>query len=88
LCLNPLHFSGVKRPSSGGTTLAVFGELCALVAVGWLQVACTQLTPKTASVVPLEDGRLTPETCRGIRHNKEMVKVYKVGYFIVIDGEI
>jgi hypothetical protein len=26
---------------------------------------CTQLTPKTASVVPPEDGRLTPETCRG-----------------------
>jgi hypothetical protein len=25
---------------------------------------CTQLTPKTASVVPPEDGRLTPETCR------------------------
>jgi hypothetical protein len=30
---------------------------------------CTQLTPKTASVVPPEDGRLTPETCRGSRHN-------------------
>jgi hypothetical protein len=26
---------------------------------------CTQLTPKTASVVPPEDGRLTPETCQG-----------------------
>jgi hypothetical protein len=25
---------------------------------------CTQLTPKTASVVPPEDERLTPETCR------------------------
>jgi hypothetical protein len=23
-----------------------------------------QLTPKTVSVVPPEDGRLTPETCR------------------------
>jgi hypothetical protein len=34
----PLHVSGIKRPSSGGTTLAVFGELRALVAVGWLQV--------------------------------------------------
>jgi hypothetical protein len=36
---------------------------------------CTQLTPKTASVVPPEDGRLTPETCRGLRHNKVIVKV-------------
>src|SRR5215468_3409247 len=34
---------------------------------------CTQLTPKTASVVPPEDGRLTPETCRGLRHNKVIV---------------
>jgi hypothetical protein len=36
---------------------------------------CTQLTPKTASVVPPEDGRLTPETCRGLRHNKVFVIV-------------
>jgi hypothetical protein len=28
LCLNPLHVSGVKRPSSGGTTLAVFSVSC------------------------------------------------------------
>jgi hypothetical protein len=27
---------------------------------------CTQLTPKTASVVPPEDGSLTPETCSGL----------------------
>jgi hypothetical protein len=25
--------------------------------------------------VPPEDGRLTPETCRGLRHNKVFVKV-------------
>jgi hypothetical protein len=37
---------------------------------------CTQLTPKTASVVPPEDVRLAPETCRGLRHNKVIVKVY------------
>jgi hypothetical protein len=37
---------------------------------------CTQLTPKTASVVRPEDGRLTPETCRELRHNKMIVKVY------------
>jgi hypothetical protein len=33
ICLDPLHVSGVKRPSSGGTTLAVsWCELCALLA--------------------------------------------------------
>ena len=37
-----------------------------------------QLTPKTASVVPPEDGRLTPETCRGLRHNKVIVKAKSV----------
>jgi hypothetical protein len=39
---------------------------------------CTQLTPKTASVVPPKDGRLKPETCRGLRQNKVfvIVKVY------------
>jgi hypothetical protein len=36
---------------------------------------CTQLTPKTASVVPPEDGRLTPETCTGLLHNNVFVKV-------------
>jgi hypothetical protein len=41
---------------------------------------------KTASVVPPEDGCLTPETCSVLRHNKVIVKVkvYKVGYVIVI----
>jgi hypothetical protein len=34
-----------------------------------------KITPKSASVVPPEDGRLTPETCRGSRHNKVIVKV-------------
>jgi hypothetical protein len=34
-----------------------------------------QLTPKTASVVPHEDGRLTPETCRELRQNKVILKV-------------
>jgi hypothetical protein len=58
-------------------------ELRALLVFGWLQVVgrpaknynCTQPTPKTASVVPPEDGRLTPETCRGSRHNEVIVKV-------------
>jgi hypothetical protein len=36
--------------------------------------------------VPPEDGRLTPETCRGLRHIEVImkVKVYEVGYVIVI----
>jgi hypothetical protein len=36
---------------------------------------CTQLTPRTASVVPPEDRLLMPETYRGLRHNKVIVKV-------------
>jgi hypothetical protein len=43
--------------------------------------------PKTASVVPPEDGCLTPETCRGLRHNKVIVKVYYVGYTTVIHND-
>jgi hypothetical protein len=39
------------------------------------KLQCTQLTPKIASVVPPEDGHLTPETCRESRHNKVIVKV-------------
>jgi hypothetical protein len=39
------------------------------------KLQCTQLRPKTASVVPPEDGCLTPETCRGSRHNKVIVKL-------------
>jgi hypothetical protein len=31
------------------------------------QLKCTQLTPKTVGVVPPEEGRLTPETCRGFK---------------------
>jgi hypothetical protein len=82
LCLNPLHFSGVKRQSSEGTTLAVVGVSCVhvyLFAGRKVQPAkrnnCTERTPKIASVVPPEDGRLTPEKCRGFRHNKVIVKV-------------
>jgi hypothetical protein len=30
---------------------------------------------KAASVVPPEDGCLTPETCRGLRQNKVVVKL-------------
>jgi hypothetical protein len=45
-----------------------------------------QLTPKSASVVSPEDGRLRLETCRALRHNKVIgkVNVCKVGYVIVI----
>jgi hypothetical protein len=35
--------------------------------------------------VPPEDGRLTPKTCRGLRHNKVFVKVkVKVCYTAVV----
>jgi hypothetical protein len=39
--------------------------------------------------IPPEDGRLKPETCRGLRHNKVIlkVKVYYVGYVIVIRND-
>jgi hypothetical protein len=39
--------------------------------------------------VPPEDGSLTPETCRGLRHDKVIVKVkvYQVGYVIVIHND-
>jgi hypothetical protein len=39
---------------------------------------------KTVSVLPPEDRRLTPETCRGLRHNKVFMKMYLVGCVIVI----
>jgi hypothetical protein len=55
-------------------TSSFWYKLHAVVAVGWLQVVAhnfqpansykyTQLTPKTASVVPPEDGRLTSLWC-------------------------
>jgi hypothetical protein len=44
LCLNPLHVSGVKRPSSEGS---FWCELRAVVAVGWLQVVVSGTTYQT-----------------------------------------
>jgi hypothetical protein len=38
-----------------------------LVGVACTCRCCTKLTQKTASVVPPEDDRLTPETCRGFK---------------------
>jgi hypothetical protein len=38
----------------------------------------THLTPKTASVVPPEDGSLTPETCRGLDTIKWLWKCIKL----------
>jgi hypothetical protein len=85
-------------------TSSFWCELRAVVATGWLVVRRLQssynLQPaksysarnshqKTASVVLPEDGSLTPETCRGSRRNKVIVKVKVcyVGYVIVIDGQ-
>jgi hypothetical protein len=75
MCRNPLHVSGVKRPSSGGTTHHNFQPANS--------EKRTQLTPKTASVVPPEDGRLITETCTGLRQNKVFVKVSYVILIIV-----
>jgi hypothetical protein len=73
-------------------TSSFWCELRALVAVGWFKLVTTQQIQvhathtKNCSVVPPEDRRSTPETCRGLRHNKVFVKVkvYEVGYAIVI----
>jgi hypothetical protein len=51
LCLNPLHVSGVKRPSSGGITLAVFGERALELLTGcklWADSDNTQTTAISA----------------------------------------
>jgi hypothetical protein len=63
-------------------TSSFWCELRALVAVGWLQVVPTTCNQPT-------DRRVTPETCRGLRDNKVfvIVKVYKVGYVIVIHND-
>jgi hypothetical protein len=46
LCLNSLHVSGVKRPSSGGTTLAVFG------------VSCLHINQQTATIARISHQKL------------------------------
>jgi hypothetical protein len=53
---------------------------------------CTQLTPKTASVVPPEDGRLTPETCRGLNTIKwlwkwKCIKLVTLLWCLMIHGQ-
>jgi hypothetical protein len=60
----------------------VFGASCV-----HLEVLVTHT--KTVSVVPPEVGRLMPETCRGLRHDHVIVnvKVYEVGYVIVIHND-
>jgi hypothetical protein len=52
----PLHFSGVTRPTSGGSAQLLFGVIAC--------VGCVLATCNCAE--PPEDGRVTPETCRGI----------------------
>jgi hypothetical protein len=39
------------------------------------QVQVHATDTKNCYVVPPEDGRLTPETCRGLQHNKVIIKV-------------
>jgi hypothetical protein len=75
----PLHVSGVTRPSSGGSAQLLFGVI---VCVGCVLAACRlwfhrnlhavnthpthAITPHSNCAEPPEDGRITPETCRGI----------------------
>jgi hypothetical protein len=74
----PLHVSGVTRPSSGGSAQIQFGVIAC---VGCVLTACRLrhhrnlhavntnsthiITPNSICAEPPEDGRVTPETCRG-----------------------
>jgi hypothetical protein len=55
-------------PTNTLCTPTTFNQPTAKSARNWHQKLL-----KAASVVPPEDGRLTPETCRGLRYNKVFV---------------
>jgi hypothetical protein len=75
----PLHVSGVTRPSSGGSAQLLFGVI---VCAGCVLTTCRlrwncnlhavnahpthAITLNNNCAEPPEDGRVTPETCRGI----------------------
>jgi hypothetical protein len=85
----PLHVSGVTRPSPGGSAQMLFGVTAG---VGCVLTTCRlrfhcnlhavnthprhAVTPNSNCAEPHEDGRVTPETCRGIG---SLRKVYQVG---------
>jgi hypothetical protein len=84
LCLYPLHEPTGLRPAGQAAPYQVTGptpttpspirQLSHNLQPAKSYSACSS-HQKTASVVPPEDGRLTPEKCRGSSHNKVIVKV-------------
>jgi hypothetical protein len=75
----PLHVSGVTRPSAGGSARMIFGVItcvecvlteCRLRFNRYRHVINTHpthvITPNAKRADPPADGRVTPETCRGI----------------------
>jgi hypothetical protein len=75
----PLYVSGITRPSSGGSAHMLFGVFtcvgCGLTTCRmWfhrnLHAVNTHpmhiITPNSICAEPPEDGRVKPETCRGI----------------------
>jgi hypothetical protein len=61
LCLDPLHVSGVKRPSSGGTTLADFGV--SYVHCSFWLVAHAVSVQTCSSDVPTQMAGLRSKVC-------------------------
>jgi hypothetical protein len=63
LCLDPLHVSGVKRPSSGGTTLADFGVSYVHCSF-WLVAGCgktdTRSTKRQIFILIYDGLMMTP----------------------------
>jgi hypothetical protein len=80
-----LEFGDIKR-ETGRTIVAVEDQTVVPQPEPAKSYSARNSHQKTAIVVPPEDGRLTPETCRGSRHNKVIVKVkvYEVGCVIVV----
>jgi hypothetical protein len=88
-----LYVSGVTRPCLGGSAQMLIAEtvcVAVLTACGWRRFHCnlhavnthpTQaLTPNGICAEPLVDGRVTPETYRGIVSSQNKLgKVYQVG---------
>jgi hypothetical protein len=66
----PLHVPGVTRSYSGNSAQMLFGVLTTCRLHRNLHVVNTHLTyvitPNSICAEPPEDGRVTPETCRGI----------------------
>jgi hypothetical protein len=68
----PLHVLGVTRPSSGGCAQMLFGVItwvgCVLTEcrLGFHTHPMHVITPNSICAEAPEDGRVTPETSKGI----------------------